>query len=223
MGGFGSGWPSGSGRDTVESCRSVDVNRLHREGCLGAGWSGGWQWTRDGEKVASINLRAEHDRLHLTYRVRVGGGEWEDVAETVRIFRVPCRFGGARPYFICPGVVNGIACGRRVAKLHGPGRYFLCRHCYRLAHASQGERASDRTLRHANKIRLRLGGGPGMAAPFPLKPKGMWRRTYEHLRERAFEAELRADEAFVRQAERLLARIDKPRRNRPNGKRSFWR
>ena len=207
------------GRDTVEACRSIDVNRLHREGCLRAGWVGGWQWTRDGEKVASINLRAEADRLHLTYRVRVGGGEWEDVAETVRIVRVACRFGGARPYFICPGVVNGIACGRRVAKLHGPGRYFLCRHCYRLAHASQSEDEMDRTLRRANKIRQRLGGDPGMAAPFPPKPKGMWRRTYERLRERAFEAEMRADEAFAHRAERLLARIDNPKRKR----RSFWR
>ena len=40
MGGFGSGRPSGSGRDTVEACRSLDVNRLHREGCLRAGWCG---------------------------------------------------------------------------------------------------------------------------------------------------------------------------------------
>jgi hypothetical protein len=36
---------------------AIDVNWLHREGCLFAGWTGGWQWTRDGEKVASINLR----------------------------------------------------------------------------------------------------------------------------------------------------------------------
>jgi hypothetical protein len=50
------------------------------------------------------------------------GSEWKDVEEAVRIVRIPCRFGGARPYFICPGLVNGIACGRRVAKLHGPGR-----------------------------------------------------------------------------------------------------
>ena len=156
----------------MESCRSIDVNRLHKAGCLRAGWWGGWQWTRDGEKVASINLRAEADRLHLSYRVRIGGGEWEDVEETVRIVRVPCRFGGARPYFICPGVVNGIACGRRVAKLHGPGRYFLCRHCYRLAHASQSESGWDRALRRANKIRQRLGGDPGMAAPFPEEAEG---------------------------------------------------
>jgi hypothetical protein len=218
MGGFGSGRPSGSGREKVEHARSIDVNRLHREGCLRAGWIGGWQWTRDGETVASINLRAEEDRLRLTYRARVGGGEWEDVDETVRIVRVACRLGGSRPYFVCPGVVNGVACGRRVAKLHGPGRYFLCRHCYRLAHASQSEGAWDRTLRRAGKIRQRLGGDPGMAAPFPPKPKGMWRRTYLRLRDRAFEDEMRADEAFARQAERLLARIDNPRR-----KRSSWR
>ncbi len=217
MGGFGSGRPSGFGRDTVESCRSIDVNRLHREGCLEPGWWGGCQWTRDGEKVASISLRAEANRLHLSYRVRSGGGEWEDVAESVRIVSVPCRFGGTRPYFICPGVVNGVACGRRVAKLYGPGRYFLCRHCYRLAHASQSEGEWDRGLRKANKIRMRLGGDPGMAAPFPPRPKGLWRRTYERLCEQAFEAEMRTDEAFAIQAERLLARLDKPQR-----KRSFW-
>jgi len=218
MGGFGSGRSSRSGRNTVEACRSIDVNRLHREGCLRSGWAGGWQWKHEGENVASINLRAEHDRLHLTYRVRIGGGEWEDVAEIVRIVRVPCRFGGTRPYFICPGVVSGLACGRRVAKLHGPGRYFLCRHCYRLAHASQREGHGDRAVRSANKIRLRLGGDPGMDEPFPEKPKGMWRQTYERLCERAFQAEMLADEAFALKAARLLARIDNPQR-----KRSFWR
>jgi hypothetical protein len=218
MGGFGSGRPSGSGRGTVETCRSIDVNRLHKAGCLRRGWRGGWQWTRECEKVASIMLRAEADRLHLSYRVRIAGGEWEDVEETVRIVRLPCRFGGSRAYFICPGVVNGIACGRRVAKLHGPGRYFLCRHCYRLAHTSQSESGWDRAVRRAKKIRQRLRGDPDIAAPFPKKPKGMWRQTYQQLREQALEAEMEADEAFALSVGRLLARIDNP-----NRKRSFWR
>ena len=218
MGGFGSGRPSGSGRDKVEYSRSIDVNRLHREGCLHAGWMGGWQWNRGAEKVASINLRAEPDWLHLSYRVRIAGGEWDNIEEPVRVVRVPCRFGGARLYFICPGVVNDIACGRRVAKLHGPGRYFLCRHCYRLAHASQSEGTWDRTLRRANKIKQRLGGDPCMAAPFPPNPKGMWRRTYDRLREEAFDAEMRAEEAFEINAARLLARIETP-----SPKRRTWR
>jgi hypothetical protein len=223
MGGFGSGRPAGSGRAKVEACRSIDANRLHREGCLKPGRICSMQWMRDGETVASINLRAEHDRLHLTYRVRIGGGDWEDINETVRIVRVPCRFGGARPYFVCPGVVNGIACGRRVAKLYGPGRYFVCRHCYRLAYASQSEDAQRRSMRRANKTRQRLGGNAGTASPFPPKPKGMWRRTYERLREQAFDAEERADEALLPYVARLLARTNNRKGNNRKGKRSFWK
>jgi hypothetical protein len=217
MGGFGSGRAAGLGRDTVEACRSIDVNRLHKEGCLVLGWSGGWQWTRDGEKVASINLRAAEDRLDLSYRVRAGGSDWEDVEEAVRIVRVSCRFGGARPYFICPGVVNGISCGRRVAKLYSSRRYFLCRHCYRLAYASQCENGWDRALRHANKIRMRLGGEPGMASLFPKKPKGMWWRTYDKLREEVFEIELRAEDGFSRYMDRFLTRFSAPKK-----KEGFW-
>ena len=141
-----------------------------------------------------------------------------DVNETVRIVRMPCRFGGARPYFVCPGVVNGTACGRRVAKLYGPGRYFLCRHCYRLAHSSQSEDAQRRSMRRANKIRQRLGGNAGTGSPLPPKPKGMWRRTYERLREQALDVEERADEALLIYVAGLVART-----NNRKGKRSFWK
>ena len=79
MGGLGSGRPSGSGRATAEACRSIDVNRLQRVDCLRSGWCGGWHWKCEGENVAWINLRVEADRLHLSYRVRIGGGAWEDV------------------------------------------------------------------------------------------------------------------------------------------------
>jgi hypothetical protein len=178
-------------------------------------------WMRGSEQIGSLNLRAEVDRLHLSNRVSIGSGEWVDVDERVRIVRVPCRYGGTRPYFICPGVVNGTLCGRRVSKLYGPGRYFLCRHCCRLAYASQSEDVLNRSVRRANKIKRRLGGNGGIDSPFPPKPKGMWRRTYERLREQALDAEERADNALLPHFARLLAQTD--RSNNRKGTRSFWK
>jgi hypothetical protein len=164
-----------------------------------------------------ITLSAGNDRLHLSYRVRVAGGEWEDVDETVRIVRLPCHFGGARRYFICPGVMNGVACGRRVTKLYGSGRYFLCRHCYGLAYQSQREQPHERALRRANNIRMRLGGDPGMLSPFPEKPKGMHWRTFKRLSHQVRRAERLAEEQFAMQLDRL-----KPRAGRRNRGKGLW-
>jgi hypothetical protein len=215
MGGFGSGRP-GTGRSTVEACRSIDVNRLHKAGCLQPGWAGGWQWTRDGTKVASIELRAESSRLHLSYRVRTDGGDWRDVTETVPVVRVSCPFGGTRPYFVCPGVVNGRPCDRRVAKVYGAGQYFVCRHCYRLVYSSQREGTWDRAVRRAGKIRGRIGGDRYDSDTVPRRPKGMWRRTYNRLRQEIVDADTLADEALAIETARLLARVS------PKAKRSFW-
>jgi hypothetical protein len=173
------------------------------------------QWTRGGERVAGIGLRAEDDCVHLSHSVRIDG-EWEDVTQIVRIIRIPCWFGGSRPYFICPGVVDGSACRRRVAKLYCAGRYLLCRHCYSLAYVSQSEDAGQRALRRANKIRQRLSAKPGTAEPFPQKPPKMWRSSYDRLRNQAFDAEMTGGDAKVIQAMRLLARLNKP------SKRKFW-
>jgi hypothetical protein len=215
MGGFGSGRPRGAGRRRVEDCRALVVDQLHRAGCLRARWAGEGQWGHNGAEGASIHLRAEPGRLHLSYRIRVAG-TWEDVTETVDIVRVPCRLGGTRPFFLCPGVVGGVVCGRRVAKLYGPGRYFLCRHCYQLVYASQSASEVQRRRRRASKIWQRLGGEPGPLAPPP--PKGMPLDVYARLLEELLAAEALAEEACARLLERLLERIEKwERKGDPGG------
>ncbi len=45
---------AGSGKATVEGCRSIDVLEWHRRGYLRSPRWFSWTWTRDGERVASI-------------------------------------------------------------------------------------------------------------------------------------------------------------------------
>jgi hypothetical protein len=70
-----------------------------------------------------------------------------------------------------------------VAKIYLAGSFvFACRHCYGLAYASQFESAFRRDIAKAMKIRMRLGGSPNLFDPFPQKPKGLHKSTYERLR-----------------------------------------
>jgi hypothetical protein len=45
-------------------------------GRLTPGCAFGWQWSRNGKTVASIQVRAEGERVILTYRHRSGGSDW---------------------------------------------------------------------------------------------------------------------------------------------------
>tara|TARA_R110002051_G_scaffold57104_11_gene105909 strand:- start:4733 stop:5371 length:639 start_codon:yes stop_codon:yes gene_type:complete len=180
MGGYGSGRTSTKRK--AEHYRSLDVNQFHRTGCLRTGWQGNWIWSRDGHEIARINCRTEERRIVLDYKVRERGEDWELISQAVPITSQSCNYGGQRPYFVCSGVVNGRHCGRRVGKLFAGGKYFLCRHCYHIAYASQSEAPHDRALQRANKIRMALGGEPGTANWIAPKPKGMWQRTYQQKR-----------------------------------------
>jgi hypothetical protein len=67
---FGSGRPSGSGRDTVEASPSIDVNRLRRAGCLRAGWVGGCPRNPDTDIVEAILVARSIAPLVLSRVVR---------------------------------------------------------------------------------------------------------------------------------------------------------
>lgn len=207
MGGPGSGrWYRWQGsKDTVEGCRRIDVRDWHRRGLLyGSGF--GWNWYRGWEQVASIWVRVELGRqVTLVYRVRAGGGDWQDVEQPLALAWTPCHYGGQRPWFVCPGRWE---CGRRVAVLYAGGRYFLCRQCYDLRYESQRADRMTRLLSKAQKIRQRLGGSASMLEPFPSKPKGMHWRTYERLRWRELEAHHTSLLAMQEHLERMERRVE---------------
>lgn len=177
MGGSGSGrrWHY-SAKDTTEGYRSLDVRQWKRRGFLSPGRAFNWQWSRQGEVIASINVRAEPERVVLTYRHK-SGGDWKDESYPVHLVTTPCHMGGERPWFLCPAR----GCGKRVAVLYGGG-IFACRKCCQLAYPSQRENGMDRATRRADRIRDRLGWPVGILEGSGWgKPKGMHWRTYERL------------------------------------------
>lgn len=194
MGGFGSGrWQYG--KNTTSDMRPLDIRKLQRNGLLTPGRAFGWHWTVNGKEVASIQMRTEVDRVILNYRTRSNVGEWQPMEYPVYLEWTGLHFGGRRAWFLCPAK----GCGRRVAILFG-GSIFACRHCYRLAYASERETAGDRAMRRAGKIRDRLGWEAGIANPEGGKPKGMHWRTFERLKA---EHDAFANAAWAGIAERL--------------------
>ena len=191
MGGYGSG--RRSDKPKVEECSSIDANQLNRDGCLKNGWNGTTTRSRNGKKFSSIGMRATANYLHLGY----SSAQYGSVIQPIRIERLPCRFGGSRAYFRCD-------CGKRVIKLYGLARLFLCRHCYGLFHSSKNDGFWDRSLRQRSKHKRRLSGDASLDAYEMPKPKGMWWRTYHRLQSAAQAAEDRAADDFITAAGRLV-------------------
>ena len=137
-------------KEVVENCRIMSIFNLWRDGLLklrGCQWETRWLDIYD-QVTDSAGMSFQGDSLRISYRI-VGSGDSksEDISYSIPVVYTGCNFGGSRPWFLCPGEVNGVTCGRRVAKLYKPpsGRYFLCRHCYDLSYSSRRQESRNRT------------------------------------------------------------------------------
>jgi hypothetical protein len=183
------GMRTGAGRPgwkrKAEQSLAFDVRQVARKGMLRPG-AFAWHWTSNyGEKVGSVGVRVTDDAQRM-----------------IRINRTPCNYGGSRPWLLCP------SCGRRCAVVYfgAPGGRYACRRCSRVAYLSQCEDETGRLWRKQRKIECKLAGGASEWNGWQ-KPKGMHQQTFDRLRHRIGEIEMRKDDLFAFLAASLFRRI----------------
>lgn len=145
----------------------------------------------DGERDEHGDGSERATAVYLTYTVTdTRTGESTDVSYHVPLEYTECNFGGSRPWFRCPGVVDGQHCGERVGKLYLPPRQdlFLCRECYDLGYRSSrtsGDDVKQAELRYrrafAKADAQDRRAHPASEPWLPERPKGMHHETFQDL------------------------------------------
>ena len=131
-------------KDTCDGSKRMPLSFLKQEGYLRPlnYRSGSIQWNIRGEPTGSMGIVVStmpddrYVRLIYTNTSRQTG-EKSELDYRVQLVTTPCHFGGARYWYLCPLMVNGVTCNRRVGVLYINGKYAGCRHCYDLAYYSQ--------------------------------------------------------------------------------------
>ena len=180
---LGAGRPAHKGK--AEACQRIDVRqwaKWAKREMLEPGYSGYWYWpnTTNRDSAGCVQWSTEAGAVVLRY----------SLADTPRTDRVPlvttaCRYGGARPWFLCP------RCGRRVAVLYLRNGGFRCRPCARVSYASQCCDAIGRGWRAQAKAEARLGLNLS-------RPKGMHWTTFDKEVAVIFRCEAQREEALER-------------------------
>ena len=203
MGGYGSGrWYRWDKRTTLEEVHRLDVRWLKRQGYLQPGVIAPVTWHREGRDSGSITLLCDGTALTLSYRHRVQSGDWQEMTQPVALDWTPCRYGGERPWLLCPG------CSRRVAVLALYRACFWCRHCHRLPYASEQEGLIDRLWRQIRKLGQSVGATPDESPWMWRKPKRMHWDTFEQKVARAQELEMLRDTAMSIRIEAFLQQME---------------
>jgi hypothetical protein len=122
----------------VSECRSVGVAALIGDSPPAAGRAIRLTWRSDDGKTVVDSLTAvfvSDERVRLVYR----RGSAAPVAESLDLVTFGVPHGGVRFLAVCPRVVNGAPCRRRIAKVYLPpwGPPIGCRHCLELTYPSR--------------------------------------------------------------------------------------
>jgi len=172
MGGIGSGYYAREGsKRLISSALELDIRKLKQDNLLIPGIQFDLTWIRNGNAVGGVTVRIYNEYLQLEYidNEYVHRNQQIDFAKTL------CNYGGVRSWLRCP------ECGCRFISLYTIGKEFACRKCHDLTYDSCNQSELDRIITKYNKAKAKIGGGPGIVAPVPDRPKGMHHKTYERI------------------------------------------
>lgn len=160
-------------RATWEQVSALDADHIASWGAF-AGYAG--PITFDDTEPAKLHVEhdAERDTFAAFYVWKGKDDEAGPIRSTVHLERRPCRFGGARAYFICP------RCSRRTLRLAVLADGLCCGMCGGITWKSRRQSETARLVRRANKLALRL--GLDSCADTPTRPPRMRLATYARIR-----------------------------------------
>ena len=169
-----------SGKPVVEDCLKLDLAWLMRLGPISDGQAGSGKvsWSIGGALAGSMQFRLDlcdiaSACLTIVYRRPPDSGRENVMRQTIRLAATPQPFGGHRWWMRCP------VTGGRVRVLYMPpgGDCFASRGAWGLAYASERLSPFDRPFEKLFRLQRKLK-CPQSWAAVPLRPKGMWWRTY---------------------------------------------
>lgn len=135
---------------------------------------------------------------------------WEEKSYTVHVAYSACRFGGTRPWFICPH------CQSRVGSLLFFNHQIGCRHCLNTCYASENKSPMDRQHQKEQKALAKLGvDSYSELIWFDVlrKPKGMHLSTFEKRKQQLTSIHFQSARLMTEFNDRLLA-IEQRTRNK---------
>ena len=152
-------------RRSVNAGFRVTIGELQRFGILSG---------RVGHNESGVCFDGRNGDVRLVYRYRSSPTRgWKEVDERVAVTWTPCRYGGRRPWFVCP------RCARRFAVLYVVYEP-MCRACAGLTYPSQSADPVTRSWNRTTRLERRLAPEGGAWDGY-TKPPGMHCATFSRL------------------------------------------
>jgi len=160
--------------DELLPLRLADLKKIK---FLTPGKSSLLEWTRNGQKFASVQYTIKDSSIIIAYTIKDNEDNPITVNKTIPLTLTPCNFGGHRKWFCC-------SCGRKVATMFICGQKIACRLCFNAVYPSQREDAINRLWGKINKLEAKLKDNCD-------RPKGMHMQTFARIKNKWMRANIK--------------------------------